>query len=65
MLGQVVLEVYAVREPEAEKEVALMALQATPVMVHYSLRMIVLAASLAVSIKHYVFTHKAQLNVSV
>ena len=65
MLGQVVPEAYAVQELETEKEVVPMVLQATPVMVHYSLRMMLLVATPAVSSKHNVFTQKAQFSVLV
>ena len=52
MLGQVVPGVYAVREQETEKEVVPMVHRATTVMVHYSLRMMVLAVTPVVSFEH-------------
>ena len=52
MRGQVVPEVYAVREQETEKEVVRMVHRATTVMVHYSLRMMGLAATPVVSFEH-------------
>ena len=56
MHGQVVPAAYAVKEPEPDKEVVLMVLLATRVMVHYSLRMMLLAVTLVVSFLNKTFS---------